>query len=168
MCAKGTFYVCFLTLSPLLLNPLQTPVPLLLLMMNIMRTTVLLPLPLSQQELLQDGGWLSQSLVGDPFYQHRHPRCEVIDAFYLYVESLCKPLDYSTSQFYCGEHPNPGTSPDEILQDHYWCGTSDDTVLYDNNEWAVYTTIPDNTTINLIEFLTDGTLWGLRNNIMAN
>ena len=65
-----------------------------------------------------------------------------------------------------GEHPDPSGS---VLQPHYWCGTSssEPPVLVESNDWAVYTTIPDNTTINLINFMTDGTRWGFHNNFAS-
>lgn len=104
---------------------------------------------------------------GNPWFSYNHPRCAITDAFINYVMSLCKPEVTDTANaFYCGTaHPFDNTPVEDKVQRTYTCGFSNGTLrtVYDN-EWAMYSTVPDNSTLNVVELLTDGTLWGFINN----
>jgi len=95
----------------------------------------------------------------------RHPRCDVIDRFLNDVRSLCKPLVTDpASPFYCGAHPEIGATADQKLQKNYACYEKSIFKLISRkvtgNEFAIFTTVPDTSHLNLIRFTSDGTRWG--------
>ncbi|KAK2166185.1 hypothetical protein LSH36_41g13101 [Paralvinella palmiformis] len=100
---------------------------------------------------------------GDPWFQYQHPRCDVFDSYITYVGTVCKPLAAPTDPLYCGENLLPDPQPGETLQDTYTCGFNNETfTTRTGNEYAFYTTVPDETRINLIDISTDGTNFGVR------
>jgi hypothetical protein len=107
------------------------------------------------------------SANGD-FSNYRHPRCDVLDSFIRY-DTLCKPLERDpSSKYYCGAHPRSGLIPEDKLQSVYWCGevnagTNDGFRYVNGNDWAIYSTTPSRTTMNLVEFISDGVNWGFVN-----
>jgi len=103
-----------------------------------------------------------------PWYtpgSYRHPRCDIIDTFINDVKTLCQPtVTNPASAFYCAEHPYTNLQNNEKLQQRYTCGLNTDAFrTVTNNNLAIYTTVPDSTTLNLLEFTTDGIKWGFRN-----
>lgn len=105
---------------------------------------------------------------GHPWYtpgSYRHPRCDIIDIFVNDVRTLCRPTETNTaSPFYCSNHPIANLPTAEKLQQTYTCGEVTDAYRrVTNNNLAIYTTTPEASILNLIEFTTDGSRWGFRN-----
>jgi len=106
---------------------------------------------------------------GNPFNNNRFPRCDIFERFIQEVQSLCKPLETNpASEFYCGEYPIDNVVPDDKVQRFYTCGenSTNSQRLVTNNEYAIYTTIPDSNTLNVLEFTSDGVKWGFTNNFL--
>lgn len=101
---------------------------------------------------------------GNSLFSYRHPRCDIINTFINEVRTLCRPLETNTgSAFYCGVHTG-GTNAQK-LQSTYTCGpTSSGYTTVTGNTLAIYTTMPDVNTMNMIQFNTDGSRWGFINN----
>lgn len=100
------------------------------------------------------------------YSNYRHPRCALTDYLVNTVGTLCKPLETNTgSPFYCGQHPRSDLGSADILQFEYTCGpTSGGLQTTYNNEFAIYSTLPYTDTLNLIDLMTNGNLWGFVNN----
>jgi len=101
---------------------------------------------------------------GSALSSYRHPRCDIINNFVDEVKTLCRPLETNTaSAFYCGVHTG-GTNAQK-LQSTYTCGpTSAGYTTVTGNTLAIYTTMPEVNTMNMIQFNTDGSRWGFVNN----
>ena len=86
-----------------------------------------------------------------------------------YVKSLCKPsVVDSSSPYYCGPHPYDLPAKDRVQQP-YSCGFSGAIRRTDvDNEYATFSTIPDESIINVVELVVDGSRnrWGFVNNFM--
>ena len=101
---------------------------------------------------------------GNPWYSYRHPRCSITDGFITYVGSLCQPAAPPSSPDYCGPHPVAGTLPADRVQSLFTCGESTpDLRTVTNNPYAIYSTVPDANTLNVIKLSIDGTNWGFTN-----
>jgi beta-lactamase superfamily II metal-dependent hydrolase len=97
----------------------------------------------------------------------RHPRCFITDYFINNLQSLCKPGETSTSSpFYCGDHPISGLPLSSRLQSTFTCGPPEGGFRpIDDNEFAIFSTTPDSSSMNLIDLVSDGSRWGFVNNI---
>ncbi|ESO08684.1 hypothetical protein HELRODRAFT_184033 [Helobdella robusta] len=115
----------------------------------------------------------------NPYYSYFHPRCNIIDAFLKEVKSVCKPQSKLGDKFYCGAHPldkpenrdvrisRGFVGTDYKLQKNYVCGEQNGTLRnVTNNEYAIYSTVPDEMTLNIVEYITDGLDWGFVNNFV--
>lgn len=80
------------------------------------------------------------------------------------VCTICKPGAGPGDAFYCGQHVYPILPLESRLQSEYTCGEDEEDERpyrsVTDNEFAIYTTTPNNSTINLIAFSTDGVRWG--------
>ena len=109
---------------------------------------------------------------GNPWYSYNHPRCILFDEFANTTQTICKPgVTDTASPYYCGEHVYPSVPAAQRVQVTYTCGFSTSATIERetryNNDWAFYTTIPDETTINIIKLSTDGTRWGFTTDIFT-
>ena len=106
---------------------------------------------------------------GNPWYSYYHPRCVLFDEF-INLGSLCKPgVTDTSSQYYCGAHIYPSVPTSQRVQTTYTCGgsTEADRQQRNNNDWAFYTTVPDQQNINIIKLSTNGNSWGFTTDIFA-
>jgi len=87
--------------------------------------------------------------------------CWPIDYLTDVLSSLCKPLVTDpASPYFCGPRPDDRIDPEQIVQRNYSC----DTRFVEDNEFAIYSTIPHSTLLNVVRFQTDGVNWGFVNN----
>jgi hypothetical protein len=95
------------------------------------------------------------------------PHCDIINAFAYELGSLCKPLETNpASPDFCSVHPRGGVVPGDRLQSTYTCvdfGATGEFITVTNNEFAIYTTVPDASTSNVIVIDSDGVNWGFVN-----
>jgi hypothetical protein len=96
------------------------------------------------------------------------PNCEIVNAFAYELATLCKPLETDpASEHFCSVHPRGSVVPSDRLQSIYTCvdHATGEHVTVTNNEFAIYTTVPDASTTNVIEIVSDGVNWGFVNAI---
>jgi len=86
------------------------------------------------------------------------------------VGSICKPtIGDVASPLYCGLHPYDNFPVEQHVQRTYTCGYSGGALrTVNDNDYAIYTTVPDQNTLNLVELVVDGpgNRWGFVNNFM--
>jgi beta-lactamase superfamily II metal-dependent hydrolase len=104
---------------------------------------------------------------GNPWYSYRHPRCGITDGFINNVQPLCQPeVTDTASPLYCGPHPIDNLPIEQRVQRVYTCGLSSGLRGVTDNAYAMYSTVPDETTMNVVELVSDGTRWGFINNLL--
>jgi len=109
---------------------------------------------------------------GNTWYtSYRHPRCDIFDKLLNEVKTLCKPTETNAANaFFCSVHPMSGVVPNDRVQRTYTCGENTTSInggsrTVTNNEFAIFTTVPDANNLNVIKLSSDGTRWGFTNNI---
>jgi hypothetical protein len=84
---------------------------------------------------------------------------------------VCQPgVSDVASPLFCGLHPYDNLPLTDRVQQVYTCGFSGGALRTDiNNEYAIYSTVPDEQTLNVVELVIDGrrNRWGFINNFMT-